>query len=64
MNFHPGKFKGLSPMLRDLVEQLVLECFGKNAYMMLACSSASTTLTEEWDAERVRYGDLWNYVGD
>ncbi len=61
-------------MLRYLVEQLVLECFGKNAYMMLACSSASTTLTEgvrlglvtseEWDAERVRYGNLWNYVGD
>jgi len=61
-------------MLRYLVEQLVLECFGKSAYMMLACSSVSTTLAEgvrlglvtpeEMESERIRYGNLWNYVGD
>lgn len=60
--------------LRFLIENLVRECHGFNAYMALACSSAMTTYREglrlglitpeEFDKGEKDYGRLWNYVGD
>lgn len=60
--------------MRFIIENLVREQFGQNAYLNLAFSSASTTFGEglrlglitpaEFDQGRKYYGRLWDYVGD
>lgn len=60
--------------VRFAIQNLVKECFGFNAYMNLACSSAMHTFSEgvrlglismeELNAAREYYGRLWDYVGD
>lgn len=60
--------------IRHIIEQLVLQQYGRDAYMCLACCSAGTTFykgvelglisLEELELARKDYGNMWNYVGD